>query len=386
MGIPIAAQSQPEVAAGDPPVAYVYVSSMPVSNLEINAYAASSKGSLTKISGSPFPINGSSSYMALNGKWLFDTDGANIYSFAIKSNGALREGPASEVNAQAHNLFPTVGGPIDLFLDHSGQSLYDGDLAIDGTNPGYQSFKIIGATGQMEFQANVGNVGPFTVNVGTPLTFIGNNEFAYGAGCALVAPTPGSIFGYKRNSDGTLTSLPLNPLIPSPLPTVGTFYCPELAAADTTNHVAVALTSENGPLQIGVYTAHSDGTLTTTSTATNMPTSSVAIGLPIVNAKSPSFVTAMSMAPSGKLLAVAGTLGLQVFHFNGARPVTHYTGLLTKNEIDQMFWDNANHLYAISIAAGKLYVFTITPTSVIRAPGSPHTIANPQSIAVLPKR
>jgi hypothetical protein len=97
-------------------------------------------------------------------------------------------------------------------------------------------------------------------------------------------------------------------------------------------------------------------------------------------------VTAMSMAPSGKLLAVGGTGGMQVFHFNGARPVTHYTKLLTKNEIDQMFWDNANHLYAISTKASKLYVFTITPTSWIQAPGSPHKIASPQSIAVLPKR
>jgi hypothetical protein len=371
--MPIAAQSQSETAAGDPPVAYVYVSSMVGSNLEINAYAASSSGSLTKISGSPFPAKGSFSSMALNGKWLFDTDGINIYTFAIESNGALREGPVFEVNAQAHNEFPTVGGPIDLFLDHSGQSLYDGDFLIDGANNGYQSFEIIRDTGQLEFEQDVE---PFNILAGSPLSFIGNNEFAYSAGC-VTGKGAFAIYGYKRKSDGTLTSLNINPPTP-PSPVAGGPYCPYLAAADTTNHVAVSLTPTvfyafGGPPQIGVYTAHSDGTLTTTSTATNMPKSSVVS------------VTAMSMAPSGKLLAVAGTGGLQVFHFNGARPVTHYTGLLTKNEIDQMFWDNANHLYAISKTAGKLYVFTITPTSVMRAPGSPHTIASPRSIAVLPK-
>jgi len=90
------------------------------------------------------------------------------------------------------------------------------------------------------------------------------------------------------------------------------------------------------------------------------------------------------MAPSGKLLAAAGNTGLQVFHFNGSSPITHYTGLLTNAPIDQVFWDNANHLYALSRSAGKLYVFTVTPTAHSQAPGSPHAITNLQNIVVLP--
>jgi hypothetical protein len=54
------------------------------------------------------------------------------------------------------------------------------------------------------------------------------------------------------------------------------------------------------------------------------------------------------MSPNGKYLAVGGSGGLQIFHFNGANPITKFTGLLTSNQIIQMFWDNANHLYAIS--------------------------------------
>jgi 6-phosphogluconolactonase (cycloisomerase 2 family) len=92
----------------------------------------------------------------------------------------------------------------------------------------------------------------------------------------------------------------------------------------------------------------------------------------------------LKMSPSGKLLAVGGQEGLQIFHFNGASPITHYTGLLTTDPIAQMFWDNNNHLYAISQSTGKLFVYTITPTGHQEAPGSPYTISSPDSIIVQP--
>ena len=96
-----------------------------------------------------------------------------------------------------------------------------------------------------------------------------------------------------------------------------------------------------------------------------------------------STVTDIAMSPSGKLLAVAGTGGLQVFHFNGDHPITAYTGLLTTEEVDQLAWDNADHLYAISRAAGKLFVFTITPTNHTPAARSPYAITKPSNIAVV---
>jgi hypothetical protein len=91
------------------------------------------------------------------------------------------------------------------------------------------------------------------------------------------------------------------------------------------------------------------------------------------------------MSPSGKFLAVGGSGGLQLFHFNGANPITKLTGDLTASPVDQLFWDNANHVYAISRSGGKLYVFTVTSTGAKQAPGSPHKIASPQNIIVLPK-
>ena len=74
-----------------------------------------------------------------------------------------------------------------------------------------------------------------------------------------------------------------------------------------------------------------------------------------------------------------------MFHFNGANPVTGFTGRLNNVEVDQMSWDNDNHLYALSQSAGKLFVFTITPTSHSQVTGSPYTVAKAQNITVLAK-
>jgi len=97
------------------------------------------------------------------------------------------------------------------------------------------------------------------------------------------------------------------------------------------------------------------------------------------------YIVDLRMSPSGKLLAVGGVGGLQVFHFQGSSPITHYTGLLTTDQISQMFWDHNNHLYALSQSAGKLHVFTVTPTSAVEAPGSPYKIPSPSEIIVQPR-
>jgi hypothetical protein len=60
-------------------------------------------------------------------------------------------------------------------------------------------------------------------------------------------------------------------------------------------------------------------------------------------------------------------------------------GLLTASPIDQVAWDDSNHLYAISNSTSKLYVFTVTSTSVTQAPGSPCTVTRPGRLIVQPK-
>jgi hypothetical protein len=364
---PIAAGVQ--APTGGAHVAFVYVSSSPSSNnYEINAFAAASNGKLRPVPGSPFPADVQN--MAVNGKYLFGTNGIYIYSFSIASDGALK--PIASINAQQFNGY-NCGGPVALFLDHTGATLYD--LDYDGNacaNNAYQFFSIDGSTGGLNY---LGVTGDSSVEFEVPLSFTGNNVYAYGSGCYHLNA---SIFGFKRKTDQTLTDLNVDPAMPDAKK--GDFYCPTLPTADPTNHLAISLQAYNGqswqpdgPPQLATYTADGSGNLTTKSTFSNMPKIAV------------QYVTDIGMSPSGKLLAVAGMAGLQVFHFHGSNPITHYTGLLTKDQVDQLFWDNDNHLYAISRSAGKLFVFTITPTSVSQAPGSPYTITNPQNIIVLPK-
>jgi hypothetical protein len=343
------------------PAAYVYVASVAsATTYQVYGYAAAANGSLKAIPGSPFADNVYS--LALNSAWLFavDSTGNNIDSFSIGSNGALTLQDEVAVNDSG-------GGLIGLYLDHTGSTLY-GDYYT--TNNDYLAYGIDQATGQLTF-VNLLPGGPANNN---PVSFTGDNEFAYSSSCYHFDP---EIIGVERASDGALSYLTSNP--PFPTAASGDFWCPWLAAADPTNHLAIAMQPLNGnwvaegPYQLATYTVDGSGNLTTNSNYKNMP--KVLVG----------YVDNYSMSPDGKFLAVGGTLGLQIFHFNGANPITKYTGLLTNTYVGQMFWDNANHLYAISYSANQLYVFTVTSTSVKQAPGSPYSISGPESIIVLPK-
>lgn len=350
------------------PVAYVYVSSSPSSSYnEVEAYSANAAGELTTISGSPFDASVTS--MAVNGKYLFGTgtNSMSVDSYLIEDDGALTY--TASTNAVKKN-YDGCGYSGPLFLDHTGASVYDFELYGDCANNFIDSFTVKKASGQLQYLGGA-NGGAWLEN---PAVFIGNNVYAYSASC--LSDMYWAIFGFKRASDGMLSQI--NSTAPLPKPKEGDFYCPSLAAADPTNHVAITMQSVNGEEfnpdglpQIASYTADSAGNLSTTNTNEDMPTTEV------VN------VTDIKMAPSGELLAVAGAGGLQIFHFNGSKPVKHYTGLLTTDPVNQAFWDNDNHLYAIG--AGKLFVFTITPTSYKEAAGSPYSIINPQGITVQPK-
>jgi hypothetical protein len=350
-----------QTLAGSSPVAYVYVAnSVGNSTNQITGYSAAANGALTAIPGSPF--NDNVTYMALNGAWLFAVDNtfANINSYAIASNGAL-------TFKDSYNVTSPGPGVVDLFLDHTGATLY-ADLYT--TNNDYLSFNIDQSTGTLS-EVNDLAGGP---SVGSVLSFIGNNVYAYSSSCYHFDP---DIFGVQRNSDGSLGWLTFTP--PYPKAQSGDFYCPFLAAADPTNHVVIAVEPldsnwvQTGPWQLATYTVDSSGRLSTGSTYANMP--KVQVG----------GVNHYWMSPTGKYLAVGGNNGLQVFHFNDGNPITNFTGPLTTSPISQVLWDNANHLYALSRQAGKLYVYTVTSKGVVQAPGSPHGITTPVNMIVLPK-
>jgi hypothetical protein len=61
---------------------------------------------------------------------------------------------------------------------------------------------------------------------------------------------------------------------------------------------------------------------------------------------------------------------------------------LPTTDVDQLGWDNDNHLYALGYSAEELYVYTVTPTSITEVAGSPYKVQNAYGIKgliVVPK-
>jgi len=355
--------STTEASQPSAPAAYVYVSLGTSNSGKIYGAAAAANGSLSLLPGSPYPDN--VGYMAVNGAWLFAIENnlneGLIDSYAIASNGSLA---LKDVYTQSS----TYSGLISLYLDHTGSTLYS-DLYT--TNNDYLQYSINQSTGQL---TNIGDLPGGPPN-NSPVSFIGNNIYAYSSSCYHFGP---EIIGVQRASNGTLSYRNnFNP--PFPAEKSGGFYYPWLAAADPTNHLAVAMEplnsnwGQDGPWQLASYSADSSGKLTTSSTFSNMP--SVLVGT----------VSDYSMSPSGKFLAVGGSTGLQIFNFNGANPITQLTGLLSNAPITQISWDNSNHVYALSYLTGKLFVFTVTASGATPAPGSPHRAWGARNLTVLPK-
>jgi hypothetical protein len=352
------------------PVAWVYVSAYD-SGMGQNAivgYAADASGRLTPLPGSPF--SGDVNFLAGNDNYLFGSSAGesprHIESYKIESNGALSF--VHDFNVSSPDACSDAN---QIFLDHTGSTLYNVDPGGNSCDTSTYEIFTIESTGKLKYLGIDGNYG----NEVEPFTLIGNNKFGYTS-----LDGQGNIIALERNSNGSLTQLSY--AIPFPSASSGSYQA-RTQTADPTNHVAVLMQgfdSDSNPttkVQLGTYTAASDGNLTTTSTESDMPTVAAATF-------TPGFPPPMNMSPSGKLLAVGGAHGLEVFHFNGPSPITHYTGLLTTANVYQIFWDKANHLYAISYAVNKLWVFTVTPTSFSQAPGSPYTLNDPVGLKVLP--
>lgn len=359
------------------PDAFVYVSVLNPggTSTSVVGFSAAPNGSLTPVPGSPFSEDEGS--MAVNGKYLMagSYSSPSIDAFTIQSDGSL-----VYANSTNYAQYNDPGGPLCgnagyLFFDHTGADLYVQEF--NGTpacsNDLIASFELDKSNGSLNYLGDAVD-GAFP-GISSPAFFIGDNQYAYAAvnsGCMYV-----DIYGFQRQSNGLLNYLGEQYNNPAPPPSFRA-YSPDLLAADPTTNLAVIEVPSNPPgcapgkLQLATYTVDGSGNLNTNSTYQNMP--STLISGPID----------MKMSPSGELLAIGGEEGLQVFHMNGSSPITHYTGLLTQGPINEMFWDNNNHLYAISTNNNELFVFTITPTGHHMDPGSPYTVDGPQYLIVQP--
>jgi hypothetical protein len=372
-------EATPETTSTSP-VAYVYVQT----SKGVNLYDASAAGKLTLVPGSPFKTEGSMG--GSNGKYFITVGTDYIHSYAVASNGAIGK-QASEIDTQ--NYYGSECGNNTgsrAVLDHTGQNLYL--MLINDQCMAQQTFDITKGSGVLKF-SGAAVVSDFPADAledddcCTPLSITGNDAYSY------VVSEAGdywnsSVLGFARQSNGALASRSFNEIDPTPQPGRGyvSYYPPIAVAADPNGHLAALLYGPGG-LQLASYTVDEKGDIASTNTWEKMPTVSTGNSL-LPSARG----RVLNMSPSGKLLAVMiepdcqscdTPWGFQVFHFNGAAPATAYSPVILPNAlIWQMAWDNSNHLYALGWGSGnvplELYVYTITPTSISEAPGSPYKI------------
>jgi len=360
------ASSQDFSASG--PVAYIYVSSAPrkPNPDAVFGFAAAANGALTPIPNSPLGLNESLIASSPTTVVGFNAHTLSFDSFQIASDGSLSY--ASSISCVQNDY--GCESVYTMTFDNAGADLYVNEQ-FAGSGYSTNSFSVDGSSGSLTYLGVL-----LALWDNSNISFMHNDVLAFSfdqISCAY-----DSLDEFRRQSNGMLVLTQSHFQQPIPPPNVSLYYA-DIAAADPAgNYVAMVEQPVNPPydcdagypVQIAAYTVESNGDLNTNSTYQNMPST------PIIDPQD------MKISPSGKLLAVGGEEGLQIFRFNGSQPVTHYTGLLTTDPVTQLFWDNSDHLYALS--RGGLYVLTVTPDSITNAPGSPHSIAFLQGLAVQP--
>ncbi|HTM15399.1 MAG TPA: Ig-like domain-containing protein [Terracidiphilus sp.] len=346
--------------------AYVYVQSTGSAG-PVYGYSASSGGKLTAISGSPFKPG--TAIVGSNKSEFFTIGKTLLHSWTVGSNGAIgaQKSQIAFMNYSGGSCGNT-GDPVgpQAVLDHTGKSVY---VLLQGNGDhlctAYQTY-------------NVNSDGSFTFNGDTQVSvqsggyttlpsILGNEKFAYADSFFTFN---NQVIGFQRETSGTLQFFgSLNPTFSGS--ESYTAYRPD--ASPTQNFVVLQeYLNDSGFPQLGSFSVASDGTLTSTNTPSNMPTSALSS-------------SDQAFSPNGALFAIAGNLnpgsGIEIYNFNGASPLTLYKKLLTGTPIDRIAWDNSNHLYATSTQTSRLYVFTVTSTSVTQT--ASYSITSPVRLVVV---
>jgi hypothetical protein len=360
--------SQAATASTTPSTAaYVYIQIQGPQGA-VYGFRASSTGRLSTIPGSPFKpagqiVGGTPTKFFTLGKDL-------IHSYGIASNGAIGS-QLSQIPIYDY-AGSRCGDPryaqAQAVLDHSGEYIYVLlQYGGDGSCAAYQSYRI-NSGGSFTFDGDTEEnwgpqSGPNSPSVDLP-SILGNESFAFAdeVDGHLSAP-----IGFRRTSAGTLELMQFTESDPALCDGQYNAYGPD--ASPTGSYLILQLyPCWSNPPQFGSYTVASNGNISTTNTTSNMPRS--AIDNPHT-----------TFSPSGDLLVAYGG-EIEIYRFNGAAPLILWRTLLSGNWVSQVAFDKSNHLYAIS-GDNKLYVFTVTPTSVTES--SSINIGSPFKMVVVSK-
>lgn len=338
----------------------------------ILGYTVNGNGQLQPISNFS-PIQGFGG--VVSGNYLFsgDPNGTQIDSYRIGNDGSLTRVQSADDPMPTGCVCHLIG---PFLADHAGTSLY---AWLYEQNLGVitQSFSVDRDTGALNYRSEIAD----SVDVGGSLqvqAFSGDDRYAFGT-YSDATPPYNHIAFLARSADGALTGNPEgNPVVAAPTPPPGIVYGESLIGTDTTSHAVAFLNSlypsgqpTSLPLRLASFSIQSDGSLTSSNTNDDMPTVSRAPGV-------------VSVSPDGTLVAIDQPGGFQLFHFNGAAPLTVFTPVIpTTEEIDQFAWDNQGHLFALS-SQGELYVFSISSSGALQAQGSPYSIQGALGLMVQP--
>lgn len=327
---------------------YVYVSN-PATNA-IYAFQAAADGTLTATSGSPYSVAGIGA-MTADSSHLFGVDTAKsaIVTYSISSGGDLAK--VSSVT--------DPNGATSAFRDAYDEDVYT--LTGGASSHTYDGYAVQQGGSLLSVASAAGSAAITDPELG----FTPNDQFAYGAGCSNGAA---SVYGYTWVNTGVLTPFDTKASIPA-APS-GYQYCPMGAAVPCSCDVILPLErmtnngqTDTGTAQLAVFPIASDGTLSTASTAANMPSTSVGTLSPY-----PQF------DPSDTYLAIPGSTGLQIFKLSNAALTS--TGVVPiTGGVNQVAWDNAGNLYALNWSSGDLYAFHVTNGVPAEVSGSPYTTA-----------
>ncbi len=362
----------PRARAASSTAAYVYIQIQGPAGA-VYGFTASSAGKVSTISGSPFKpagamIGGTSTKFFTLGQTL-------IHSYPVAADGALGSQLSQEpvFDYQGSDCGGGTSGEDGAVLDHTGKYIYVMLFNPDAECTAYQSY-IIQSDGAFSFDGDTELSGGMGYGgYGVP-SILGNETFAYSYYSDSFGPL---LDAFRRESSGTLEYLPD---FSWTAPTVADGYQsgpPDASPAGNYVVLPLSVIDQASPAQLGSFTVGANGNLTTTNTSSNMPSTKLS-----------EFSTTFS--PSGKFLVAYGTSGgtnanaeggIEIYNFKGAAPLTLYTTLLEGTPINQVVWDSSNHMYAISAKDNKLYVFTVTSTSVTE--DSSWSIGAPYSMVVV---
>jgi hypothetical protein len=370
--VSVMAQFPPSAHAA--PVAYAFIATVGENQNSgpnnVYALAVSSDGSLTEVGTASTPTP--NYHLSVTKNFLFGIDQAsNIYTYSISSTGALKLVATTNAGNSVPGFDSMYSTPV-LQVDEAGSTVY-AFIPTSQTDWLLASFKIE-SSGELQFLGTA-YADP---NAISQIRFVQNGQFALTDGCYNTAAGASfttdsdvnDIVTYKRESNGFLTYVGTSHDTP-PAQSPYEYCAAGVNASDPTDHIATVFSIFNPPgddvmsppFALGTYTVNSSGTPSTTSDYENMPTANLGEG-----------VDAMSIDPTGKLLAAGGNSGLQLFHFNGASPITSYSGVLQSgNFVRALCWDKSGQLFVLQ--GESVDIYNVTPTSYTKL--KPWTLKNP---------